>query len=359
MSKNFPGIFCLVALLYVLCASGEVWIIEDLKGEFNVEDLVIFESILINSYWPLQLGVYLLSLHAAKNDNKEPTRKLSLEQVRNYSIIGLNVGIVTVFKIYAINALPGSMYVVIANSELVFTSIFSVGYLKLKLNRYQMLSVVLALSAMLCVAFDTESGGFKSKNKNGAATVHGIAFALLSRMLSSFNSVLAQKLLGKDKKSRWGVMELSLFNSLIPSIGIPFVLFFKREHEQWGAKFGELKARSSPAKHTLALLLLTLLPLSKFLDRLSKFTIISRRGSIFFSVLDSVRKCVVGLGSAVFFHEPLNWMDGVGYGLMVASFFADTMGGKQAKSEKQVVDDKEDIEYTAIEDIGDEKNNTV
>ena len=218
-----------------------------------------------------------------------------------------------------------------------------------------MLSVVLAISAMFCVTFDPKNGCFKCKDKNVAATVDGIVFALLSRMLSSFNSVLAQKLLGKDKKSRWGVMELSLFNSLIPSIGIPFVLFFTREHENWGAKFGEIP----PAKHTLALLLLTLLPLSKFLDRLSKFTIISRRGSIFFSVLDSVRKCVVGLGSAAFFNEPLNWMDGVGYGLMVASFFADTMGGKQAKSEKQVVDDKEDIEYTAIEDIGDEKNNTV
>ena len=68
---------------------------------------------------------------------------------------------------------------------------------------------------------------------------------------------------------------------------------------------------------TLIITLLCLgVTLSKHIDRLCKFTIVSETSTMFFAAVDANMKVIAGIGSFIFFDEVVYWPQVVGFGLI-------------------------------------------
>ena len=356
--------------------------------------LPVFTAMLLNGYWPLQLFIYA---RARKRSIGAP-RTVPWQK---YCLLGANAGAVTLLRSFGINYLSGSLYVIAANSEIVFTTLLSVCLDKDAVTRYQLGAVLLTILALAVSLYDPASGTFFKENPGAkSAQNFRVGFAEISRFLSALNSVLSSKLLGKDRKSRWGVMELSLFNSMVPSLLLPFVGFASGEVHDWGKELGrgwrevdydQLKGCMMVRKPCRALMcgvcvyiLLTVcvceqtepgnplngvcqqctpgavpgrcyysnegpsswfwkamfictlvaLCFAKFFDRMCKFTVVSLKSSMFYSVVDAGMKSAAGFGSFLFFNEHADWSDGVGFGLVLLSFVPMLYGDKLESQKK-------------------------
>ena len=116
------------------------------------------------------------------------------------------------------------------------------------------------------------------------------------------------RFLGKERKTRLGVLECSFFNAIIPSFVLPLVLLVIPEYTKWGILSGH-----APSPEAIITLLCIALTAAKHTDRLSKFFIVSHASTMFFAFVDSNMKIVAGIGTFIFFSETVYWTDVVGF----------------------------------------------
>ena len=126
--------------------------------------------------------------------------------------------------------------------------------------------------------------------------------------------ILSIRFLGKDAKSRMGVLECSLANSLVPSLLLPLSLLVVPEYKKWTCLTG---------RGTNLTILITVLCCSiticKHADRLCKFSIVSQANTMFFAAVDSNMKVIAGIGTFIFFSETVYWTHIVGFILIFIS----------------------------------------
>jgi hypothetical protein len=111
-----------------------------------------------------------------------------------------------------------------------------------------------------------------------------------------------------------GVLECSFANAVIPFFVIPFALLVVPEYRRWVelTSFG-------PSGTVIILTICLSITITKYADRLSKFSIISMANAMFFAGVDSNMKVVAGVGTFLFFEEKIYWSEVVGFSLIVIS----------------------------------------
>ena len=231
---------------------------------------------------------------------------LCRKQVLVYLLIGTLAAAVTGTRAYGLNALPASIYVVCATSDLVFNTILSRFFLKKTFTVYHYSAVVIAMSGIALVATDNSKSTHYECDGDTCADdfLPGIAMAVGSALCSAINSVLADKLLSVDKKSALGVAEVSLFNSMVPFSILWIPMLATEEYTRYDDAVRKVKH-----EHALAIFIICCIGLgvAKMIDRASKFTIVTQQGAFFYAVADSVRKVLTAVLAIWIFGEEGSW----------------------------------------------------
>jgi drug/metabolite transporter (DMT)-like permease len=117
-------------------------------------------------------------------------------------------------------------------------------------------------------------------------------------------------------KSKIGVSECAVANSVVPFFIVPVMLFVIPEYKRWDK---ELIHPGDTYLTTVLSLLFIALCFSKHIDRLSKYGIVDESSTIFFAGVDAQMKMIAGVGSFFFFGEEITWTIIVGFGLIAVS----------------------------------------
>jgi drug/metabolite transporter (DMT)-like permease len=212
---------------------------------------------------------------------------------------------------YGLSQLPATLYVICANTEIVFETIMTKVILKRSVTNIQTTAVILVISGVCISLYNPNTGSYGGEHdaSNKPSTVLiGVFLSLFSRFCSSLNTILAERLLGKDVKSKVGVNECAVANAVIPFFLSPICFSFTKEYRFWGPT---LHKSTSYAQAVVVLLLITL-SLSKQVDRLCKFAIVGAASTIFFAGVDAFMKTIAGVGCFLFFGDLVTWANVLG-----------------------------------------------
>jgi hypothetical protein len=223
---------------------------------------------------------------------------------------------------FGINYLSGVVYVVCANTEIIFAALLSSLVLGKHVNVYQIFAIVLVVGSLVFATLDPKTWKFESngdpEDPDSNHFAIGIVLTIASRFLSAVNSILAEKMLGKNKKSPWGIHELCITQALVPTIVLPFTLLISKESEQWHKLIDN---PGTPGSAVLVVILVAM-SLTKLVDRTCKMNIIQAKSSIFFEGIDALMKSVAGAGSFLIWSDmetDTKWNDFVALGVVVIS----------------------------------------
>jgi len=305
------GIACFI---YTICAASEYWLLSWLKFEYDI-NLPVFFAILQNLSWPIQAVVYYYERKAYEKVVKP--RVVTYKMYQSYVILGVLNSVVTLSRTIGLSTLPPTIYTIVANTEIVFEGLLSCFYLKRTLSSLQIASIAFVVIGVIVSLWNPADGTYGEGNNNTTADdmVLGLGVSFLSRLASSLNTILADKFLGKDRKTRLGVLECSFFNALIPCMILPIALAIVPEGDKWTE---QLTGRDTKGTVGVTFLCITVC-LAKYGDRLSKFTIVSKASTMFFAIIDSNMKLVAGIGTIIFFTTSFTGGQGIGFGLIFIS----------------------------------------
>lgn len=298
-------IFCLV---YTIAAADEYWVLDWLRELYGIK-LAVFAALLQNASWPVQIFYYLNARkqHLAETGSE---RQVTKSMYKSYIILGILSAFITLSRTVGITSLPASIYVICANTEIVFETIMTKVILRREVSYLQLASVVFVLAGVSISLYDPKKGRYgDGQGVSQTQLLTGVFMSLLSRLASSLNTILADRFLGKDAKSRMGVLECSLANSLIPCLVLPLVLLVIPEYQKWP---DQLYHHPQNIRLFIGFLCLVVTA-SKHADRLAKFSIVSMTSTMFFAAVDSNMKVVAGIGSFLFFRDDVYWPQILGF----------------------------------------------
>jgi drug/metabolite transporter (DMT)-like permease len=329
------GVYVMTIIVgYLLSASSEIWTMKAITNDYHA-DLPTLCTMVINAYWPLQLVIY----YYVRQTQDPPIRKEFPWKV--YAILGISQGCTTFMRSFGIIYLTGIVYVVCANTEIVFVALLSYFVVGKNVNAYQVAGVVLIILALLFAVVDTTTWTFESDGGNSNSTheqfITGVTLTIISRFLSACNSLIAAQMLGKNKKSPWGVHELCIAQALAPTIVLPFTLLISKENERWS----ELSTNTDTPGHTALGFILLALALTKLVDRTCKMSIIQAKSAIYFEGVDALMKAVAGIGSFLFWRstDKSSWNDFVSLGVIMIAM-ALTVHGENVEDERAEAEKK-------------------
>jgi drug/metabolite transporter (DMT)-like permease len=330
--KEFDMELFYMGLLYTVAAGSEYWLLNWLKIYFQIE-LPIFFALVQNASFPLQ-GLYYLyekRNYAIENGHE---RVIDAQKYKSYCILGALNGIVTLSRTIGLTSLPPTLYAIIANTEIVFEGFLTRFYLGRKLRKYQILSIIFVICGVLVSLWDPVKGTFgkedDSHNTNSKTLVTGILVSLLSRITSSINTILADRFLGRDRKTRIGVYECAFFNALIPFCVIPLAFIFDNETAHWS---NQLNGRNTLNTFTVTAVV-TMICLAKWGDRISKFSVVQKASTMLFAILDANMKFIAVVGTFIFFHEKIIGGEIIGFIFIVFSLIV-SLYDKKIKLEEE------------------------
>ena len=255
------AVLALVVVLYCIFSTCEIVIIKQLDKMAVI--LPVLTCICENGYWPVQ-GLMYVELR-----KRNPAAlTLSFHRARGYIVIGIVASATSLLRCVGINGLPGSVYVVVSCSDVVFNTLLNKFCLKKNFTKLHYLAVMLTCSAIALLAVKDHAptvdhhlvlamhagnrsskvvAGPPSHNRRlqqGEITSHQVwplVAALTSALCSASNSVLSDFLLTKDKnKGLLAVSEASFFNSIIPFFVMPVVMVLSGEIHQYEPEWERL-----------------------------------------------------------------------------------------------------------------------
>ena len=328
--------FCVCAC-YIFCAAAENWIVNLLKN-LGVSLPILF-CIIQNSTWP----VLLVQYHFERSLLPEK-RELNPSMLRNYMILGSLASIISLSRMFGIITLSPIVYVVCTNTEIVFETIMTRLLLNRRVTFLQGVAVLIVLFAVVVAVYDPETNQFGSGGNNDSSSmssttsesssissksdntfIFGVTVSILSRFLSSLNTILAEKFLGKDARSKVAVTECAIANSLVPFLTVPLTLLLIPEYRKWSRELWWVRSQGyvEALKHNvLVVVYCLLLAVSKQVDRVAKFGIVHASSTIFFAGIDSFMKMLAGFGSLLLFPSQgggIAWPEIVAFFMVCAS----------------------------------------
>lgn len=147
---------------YTIAAANEYWVVNWLKM-YGV-NLPIFNSIVQNASWPLQLFLYTRAV--SKLD--EP-RIITPTMYKNYIFLGTLAAFISLSRMFGLSALPPTLYVICANTEIVFETLMTKFILKRAVTWLQIFAVNLVIAAVAISLYDPDNHRYGSGEGSGAS----------------------------------------------------------------------------------------------------------------------------------------------------------------------------------------------
>lgn len=175
---------------YTAAAASEYWLLNWLKYLYDIK-LAIFCAMLQNASWPIQGVIYYFE---RKEFEKSGPRIITHAMYRSYAILGGLNAVITLTRTIGLVTLPPTIYVIAANTEIVFEALMTRVFLRRTLTRLQRISVLFVLLGVFIALYDPKHKEYgKNQNVSQLALLSGLAISLLSRLFSALNTVLADK----------------------------------------------------------------------------------------------------------------------------------------------------------------------
>jgi drug/metabolite transporter (DMT)-like permease len=191
ISQEFSLEMVYNCISYTLAASGEYWIIDWLNYLFDIR-LPVLSAMLQNGSWPIQLVTYKYQLDRYNEKNEQ--RVITRSMYRSYCILGLLNTVVSISRTVGLTTLPPTLYVIMANTEIIFEAFMSSTILGRKLNVWQYTSISFVLAGVVIALYNPVSHKFGSyEHISDNNLMIGVFVSLLSRFVSSLNTVLADR----------------------------------------------------------------------------------------------------------------------------------------------------------------------
>jgi drug/metabolite transporter (DMT)-like permease len=191
ISQEFSLEMVYNCISYTLAASGEYWIMDWLNYLFDIR-LPVLSAMLQNGSWPIQLVTYKYQLDRYNEKNEQ--RVITRSMYRSYCILGLLNTVVSISRTVGLTTLPPTLYVIMANTEIIFEAFMSSTILGRKLNVWQYTSISFVLAGVVIALYNPVSHKFGSyEHISDNNLMIGVFVSLLSRFVSSLNTVLADR----------------------------------------------------------------------------------------------------------------------------------------------------------------------
>jgi drug/metabolite transporter (DMT)-like permease len=285
-------------LLYAVSSSAEILLIKALNYNYQV-NLPMLVVLCLNCYFPLQ------ACHMFAMGSRPLGWKPELK--RAYLGLGLIQALVTTSRSYAINNLPGPVYVIVSNLSIVWNFMLSKLFLDNQFTHYHYVAIACTIGAAIAAS------RYRSRDESDFHTFSaprwtwGIVSCVTYSFLTAATSVLASKVLkraGANKKSRVCVSELSFANSFIPAIvSLPIVLLLKLG-PVWEETWDNVEANHQQVG---VVAIFVSLALSKMIDRVSKFELINIQSAFYYQVLNAMISGGQAILAILVFHDKLTF----------------------------------------------------
>lgn len=289
----------LLGLIYIVSSAGETLTVKALNYNevpLNLPTYTAFMSnqmwlFMIPAYWYLQRGKYLF-------DTKYMVQ---------YMGMGVLTFAITLLRNISVNVIPGSVFLLLISTSIIFNMILSSVCLKKIFNRWHIAAGLTCLSSALCIAVDVfftnEESGSHSNFTLGIPTAIGAAFFI------AIMSVWQEQTQTKYDDINLRVVEMTIVSSLLASILTVIFSFIIGEIGTWSYLIRRAESNNS----SLVICVSIALPILKLLLRNSKYSIIQISNAFFFEFIQSSSALFGSIASIIIFQEP--W----GYGYVVSS----------------------------------------
>jgi drug/metabolite transporter (DMT)-like permease len=185
-------------ITYTLAGSLEYWLLNWLSSIFSIR-LPIFSALIQNSSWPLQAVVYYFQRKSQEKLNGP--RTITRQMHSGYIILGSLNCIISLCRMIGLTTLPPTVYVVTANTEILFEALLTRFYLGREVSCLQICSVICVILGVTISLYQSNSsrpsndddGDDKRSGATELSIVWGVLISVFSRFASSLNTVLADK----------------------------------------------------------------------------------------------------------------------------------------------------------------------
>lgn len=157
---KFNYVLSALCCSYTIAAANEYWVVNWMKM-YGV-NLPIFNSIVQNASWPLQLFLY----RRAVSKLDEP-RIITPTMYKNYAFLGTLAAFISLSRMFGLSALPPTLYVICANTEIVFETLMTKFILKRAVTWMQIAAVTLVIAAVAISLYDPDNHRYGSGEGTG------------------------------------------------------------------------------------------------------------------------------------------------------------------------------------------------
>ena len=184
-------------LIYTVAAANEYWLIAWLGKSYSIK-LPIFFALLQGSTWPIQILYYEYVKYTSQKDSDEPKRLITGEMYKSYAFLGILSSFITLSRTLGITALPPWLYILVANTEIIFETIMTKTILRKHVSLYQFASVILVIAGIMVSMYhpNTHSYGANARISK-RSLITGLVVSIASRLASSLNTILAERYYSK------------------------------------------------------------------------------------------------------------------------------------------------------------------
>ncbi|KNC55089.1 uncharacterized protein AMSG_10686 [Thecamonas trahens ATCC 50062] len=285
-------------------------------------------AVLMTSGWPVHLGVILgHKLTHEVDDGRVP---LTLKLTAKLCAMGVLDSVHMITLAFAINWLPGSTYMLLKSTNIVFNVVESRIFLKKELTRYHAASVVLLLTSTAVLA-SHKSDHKESNGITSSKHLFGFIFAIISAFSNASQAVLASFLLKDVKKSTSmrTVAEAAFFNGISAWLVIIVCWLISREWTEYSAVWTDASHKDN--RHLYIILCMVAVALTKQTGMFFKFAVISKSSALFAAVADVARRMIVVILVVKLFHESFPWQKAVACAMTVPGIALYIYGGHLLK----------------------------
>lgn len=148
---------------YTCGAANEYWVINWMKM-YGV-NLPIFNSIVQNASWPLQIFIYLQVVKRSKT-----SRIITPTMFKNYLFLGSLAAFISLSRVFGLSTLPATLYVICANTEIVFETLMTKYILKRDVSGLQVIAVILVICAVTISLYDPTTKTYGTGDSTGQSS---------------------------------------------------------------------------------------------------------------------------------------------------------------------------------------------
>ena len=290
--------------LYALSSVSETLAIKALNYAPEPITLPIYTSLLSNQLWIFMFPVYIyMYLNRVPVKETGIKRNKTVDYIAQYTVLGILTFLITVFRNFSVNAIPGSVFLLLISTSIVFNMILSVLWLKKSFNYWHVGAAALCLSSATVIGVISVI-----KDTNSPSNyMLGIPTALASAFFVAVMIVSQEYVQPFWDDFTFRAIEMTVCTSMIASaLIVTLGTFVVKEMITWATVFTAISVNS----HSLVLIICVsvALPIIKLVIRSSKYSTIQYSNAFFFEFVQSSASLLGSLANILLFGEP--WGDG-------------------------------------------------